>query len=99
MDKYNKILIKVHDDLKLEDYYIEVIVGGTLRLSKEEINLLAKTLWDYSWEIDGTFLADNDKYFQDWTFNLPRKLMIKEEAKKLLKHLETIFPNRVVIYE
>lgn len=100
MDKYNKILIKTHDDEKFEDYYIEVEIGGTLRLSREEINKLAKVLWDYSWEVKGTFLADNHKYSQNWFFEFPRsQVVIEKEAENLLQYLEPLFPNKVAIYE
>jgi len=99
MDKYNKILIKIHDDIQLEEYYIQVSIGGKLRLTKEELNLLAKFLWEYSWEIEGTFLAENSKHLQDWNFELSRTVAIEEVAKNLYNQLEIIFPNKVGLYE
>ena len=98
MDKYNKILIKIHDDIQLEEYYIQVTIGGK-RPAKEELNLLAKFLWEYSWEVEGTFLAENNKYFQDWYFELSRTVAIEEVAKNLYNQLEIIFPNKVGLYE
>jgi len=100
MDKYNKILIKIHDDVKLEDYYVEVTIGGFLRLDKEELSKLAKALWDYSWEVKGNFTAENDKYFQSWYFEFPRsQVVIREVAEKLFLYLEPLFPNKVGFYE
>lgn len=87
----NTILIRIDRG----DYEVEINTNN-IRLTMEELNLLANELWIYSWDINCELVATNDKLSPYWIFGLFSSSNLDSIAQTLEVIIQDLFPNKSV---
>jgi len=87
----NSILItKDYGDLEVQ------VDADKIRLTMEELNLLADKLWRHSWEVDCDLVATNDKVSQYWVFGLFPSSDLESIAEGVREVIQDLFPDKAV---